>query len=122
MSENLDIMNSEKEFWGMNEKMFLTMMNISQLIGGVGFVLPIVMWLTYKDQSEKIDEQGKVIVNWIISALIYASVSAILIFIFIGVIGIVAVGLLCVIFPIKGAIEANNDEIWTYPLSINFLK
>ena len=32
----------------------------------------------------------------------------------------VFLGLLCLIFPIIGAIKANDGEVWPYPLSIRF--
>lgn len=115
-----------KVYWGMNEKSFLLLMHLGQFAGmiipGLGFVLPIVMWVTNKEQSEKIDQQGKYITNWIISATIYAVASAILMIIVIGIISLIAVGIAALVFPIIGAIKSNNGEVWKYPLSIQFIK
>ena len=35
---------------------------------------------------------------------------------------LIALGIMCVIFIIIGALKANNKEIYKYPLSIKFLK
>lgn len=117
---------NENQYWGMNEKSFLLLMHLGQFAGvivpGAGFALPIIMWVTNKENNERIDEQGKYITNWLISATIYLIASIILTFIFIGIIGIIAVAIAALVFPIIGAIRANDGEIWKYPLSIQFIK
>jgi len=119
-------MENETQYWGMNEKTFLLVMHLSQFAGiivpGAGLVLPIIMWLTNKGNNPRIDEQGKYITNWIISVVIYVIVSIILTAVFIGIIGLIAVGLAAIVFPIIGAIKANDGEVWKYPLTIPFLK
>ncbi len=35
-------------------------------------IVPIVMWATRKDESESVDKNGKIILNWTISVFIYA--------------------------------------------------
>jgi uncharacterized Tic20 family protein len=40
----------------------------------------------------------------------------------VGFLTIIAIGILGVVFPIIGAIKANNGEFWEYPLTIKFLK
>ena len=119
-------MENENKYWGMNEKTYLLMMHLSQfasvIVPGAGLILPIVMWLTNKDNSERIDEQGKYITNWMISLAIYAIISTILIFIGIGFILLIALGIISVVFPIIGAIKADKEELYKYPLSIEFIK
>ncbi len=113
------------QYWGMDEKNFLTLMHISQFAGFIipfaGYALPIAMWLSNKDKSEIIDAQGKHIVNWLISSTIYVIISTILIFIFIGIIFLVVLAILGIIFPIIGAAKSSK-ETWKYPLAISFLK
>lgn len=112
--------------WGMELKVFLTLLHLSQLAGfvvpGAGLILPIVMWVMNKDLHDDIDQHGKIVVNWIISAIIYAIVSAILTLILIGVIGLIAVGILSIVFAIIGAVKAQKGEAWHYPLTIKFIK
>jgi uncharacterized Tic20 family protein len=112
--------------WGMEKKVFLMLMHLSQLSGFIiplaGLILPIIMWATNKDLSKDIDNHGKVILNWIFSSLIYFAVCFVLTFIFIGVIGFFVVGICSIVFAIIGGIKANDGVLWQYPLSIKFYK
>jgi uncharacterized Tic20 family protein len=49
-------------------------------------------------------------------------ICGILVFIFIGIIGLGILALLNLIFAIVAAIKANDGQVWVYPLSIKFLK
>lgn len=101
-------------------------LHLSQLAGYVvpfaGLIAPIVIWQIKKAEMPAIDEHGKIVANWIISAIIYFVVSAILTVVVIGLPLLIVVGVLAVVFPIIGGIKANNGEVWRYPLSIQFLK
>jgi uncharacterized protein len=88
----------------------------------VGLIAPVVIWQLKKDELPGIDAHGKNAVNWIISAMIYAVVSVLLIFVIIGIPMLMALGAAGVAFPIIAAIKANHGELWKYPLSIEFLK
>jgi uncharacterized protein len=101
-------------------------LHLSLLAGFVvplaGLVVPIVLWQVKKSQLPGIDVHGKIVVNWIISAIIYSVVSAILILALIGIPLLIALGIVGIVFPIIGAIKASDGEVWKYPLSISFLK
>ena len=56
-----------------------------------------------------------------ISALIYSVVCFLLFIIVIGVFLLWALALLCLVFPIIGAIKANDGEVWPYPLSLRII-
>ncbi len=88
----------------------------------IGIVLPIVLWQTQKDKMPALDAHGKMVVNWMISSTIYVIASFILMFVLIGFLTILAVGIMGIVFPIIGAVKANNGEFWEYPLTIKFLK
>jgi uncharacterized protein len=92
------------------------------LVPLAGLVLPIVLWQIKKDQYAFVDVHGKIVVNWIISMIIYAAVCTILLLVAIGVLGFVILGVLSVIFPIIGGIKANQGEVWEYPLSLKFIR
>ena len=68
-----------------------------------------------------IDVHGKIVVNWIISFLIYVIGAALLMIVLIGLPLLLALMVLHIVFPIIGAIKANEGEAWRYPLSITFL-
>lgn len=87
-----------------------------------GLIAPIVIFFIKKDELPGIVPHGHAVFNWMISALIYAIVSAILVIIVVGLLGLLAVAILSIIFPIIGGIKASDGEVWPYPLSIKFFK
>ena len=101
-------------------------LHLSLLAGFVvplaGLVAPIVIWQVKKPELPEIDLHGKVVVNWIISALIYAVLCFILAFVIVGIPLLIALGVLGIVFPIIGAVKAGGGELWRYPLTIDFLK
>lgn len=101
-------------------------LHLSQLAGFLiplaGLVVPIVIWQIKKSELPGIDAHGKIVVNWIISEIIYLLVCLLLILVLIGAPLLIAVGALGILFPIIGAIKANNGQVWRYPFSINVLR
>ena len=114
----------EAKPWGMDRKLFCMLLHLSQFAGyiiwGAGFALPIIMWATNKDKFPEVDEHGRVVFNWMLSAFIYGVICFILTFIFIGILGFLVLGILAIVFPIIGAIKANEGTVWRYPFSIRF--
>ena len=112
--------------WGIELNTFCMLMHLSQLssglVPGLGLVLPILMWALNKDEFPEIDEHGKVICNWIISSAIYSIISAILVFVVIGIFGLIAIVLCGLVFAIIGAVKANGGEVFNYPFCIKFFK
>lgn len=86
-----------------------------------GLILPLMLWQIKKDQYPIVDVHGKIVVNWMISVLLYAIICGLLTFVVIGVIGFVALGIASIIYPIIGGIKANNGEVWEYPLSLKLM-
>jgi uncharacterized Tic20 family protein len=101
-------------------------LHLSQLLGYLvpvaGWVAPILIWQLKKEEIPELDAHGKVVANWIISELIYATVSGILIFFIIGLPMILVLLMLGIIFPIVGAIKADSGVAWNYPMSIKFFR
>lgn len=88
----------------------------------IGIILPVILWQTQKEKMPALDAHGKMVVNWMISATIYAIISFVLMFVLVGFLTILAVAVMGIVFPIIGAVKANNGELWEYPLTIKFLK
>ena len=111
-------------FWGMERNTFAMLLHLSQVAGYVvplaGWILPIVMWVSVKDQDPGIDRHGRIVINWIISSLIYAVVFAILCLVLIGIPLLIALCICGVVFAIIGAVRANEGVAWRYPGSIGF--
>jgi uncharacterized protein len=87
-----------------------------------GFVAPIVLWLLAKDHYPEVDVEGKQILNWLISEMIYITVSFILCFVVIGIPLLIAIVLVGLIFPLIGTIEATQGKSYKYPMTIEFVK
>ena len=110
-----------------NEKEISILAHILGLI--TGFIGPLIMIFTTENKDVK--NHAKNALNWQISLIIY-TFPLIILFIsifFIGIIGILFLFLyilslftLDVIFSIIAAIKASKNELWRYPLAINFLK
>lgn len=87
----------------------------------VGFVVPIIIWQFKKEDLPGLDPHGKMVANWIISGLIYAIASSMLIIVLIGIPLLLALFVVGLIFPVIGGIKANEGVVWKYPLTITFL-
>lgn len=105
--------------WGM-------FLHLSQLLGFLvplgGLIAPILIWQLKKTELPGLDAHGKVVLNWVLSALIYFVAAGLLSLIVIGIPLLLVLAVLSVVFPIIGGVKANNGELWRYPLSIQFLK
>jgi uncharacterized Tic20 family protein len=119
---------SQQVYAGMDAQTRQTAMflHLSHFAGWViplaGLVAPLIIWQTKKNDMPAIDEHGKVVMNWVLSELIYVVVCVILIFVLIGIPLLMALAVISLVFPIVGGIKANNGELWKYPLSIPFFK
>jgi uncharacterized Tic20 family protein len=98
------------------------LMHLGQLIPGPGWLVPLILWLIKKDESPEVDAHGKVILNWILSSIVYGFACFLLCFVVVGVFLAPILGILMVVFPIIGGLKAKDGELWPYPLSIQFLK
>lgn len=109
---------------GIGESNWCMLMHLSQLLtfSMAGIVVPIVMWILSKDESEAARRQGACMMNWLISSLIYAVLSVILIFVAIGIPLLIVLGILQIVFPIMAAIKAHEGQTWSYPLAIEFFQ
>jgi uncharacterized protein len=91
------------------------------LVPLAGLIVPIVIWQIKKDELPGLDAHGKVVMNWIISEVIYGVACFVLFFLIIGIPLLFALGIVAIVFPVIGAIKANEGVVWKYPLSIIFL-
>ena len=107
-----------------NENMWAMFIHLSQLCGYLvplaGLIVPIVLWQVKKNESRIIDQHGRIVANWIITACIFGLVFLVLSFVIIGIPLLLILGVLSIVFPIVGGIKANNGELWPYPLCIKF--
>ena len=108
-------------------KQLLVLTHLSQLLDFVtgigGFIVPLILWLTKKDEIINMNEHGKAIINFRISMFIYVLICIPLILLLgLGIIGLIILGIFYFIFPIINAIRASNNELPNYPFSIRIIK
>lgn len=121
INQKVSQMTSEVKFedWAMFIHLSLLINFVAPLLG---ILLPVILWQMKKDQSEFIDEQGQVVVNWILTSLVIGAIGFVLTFILIGQLVLFALLFMNVAFPIIGALEAKKGRTWKYPLSIQFIR
>lgn len=120
--------NDGRGLGGIQKDTYIVLMHLSQFAGflvpGLGFILPIVLWLVNAKEYPEVDRHGKNIANFMMSMLIYATIAGIFCITIIGiVIGLpmlIIIAILEIVFIIIAAIKASNGEYWKYPLSITF--
>ena len=96
---------------------------LTYISGFGGLVVPLILWLTQKDKVVGMDIQGKQIVNFQISLIVYCILSIPLIFVFgLGILILIAISILSVVIPIVNAIKVNNQEPPVYFMNITFIK
>jgi hypothetical protein len=117
----MEIINQTKR----EDNQLLVITHLSQLLslitGFGGLIVPLIIWATQKNDVEQMDEQGKDIINFQISLIIYAIICIPLCLIIIGFFGFIILWLLNLIMPIVNAINASNGAPTRYPLTIKFL-
>ena len=109
------------------DRQLLVLTHLSQLLDFVtgigGFIVPLILWLTKRDEIFGMDAHGKAILNFRISMFIYILICIPLVFLLgLGILGFIAIGFFYLIFPIINAIKASNNEPIYYPFTITFIK
>jgi uncharacterized Tic20 family protein len=124
-----------------NENLWLTILHLSSC--GLLFIVPLLLWSWKKDKSYKIDQQGRLVLNFQITmTLCLFAATFLLIFLplaltFIGMEGLTApeaaivaclplplilIGFFCLYQGVVNAMRALSDKPIHYPLSIPFVK
>ncbi|MCD2259425.1 DUF4870 domain-containing protein [Psychroserpens luteolus] len=107
------------------DNQLIVLTHLSQLLtfltGFGGLIVPLIIWATQKENVYRMDQEGKNIVNFQLSVLVYSLICIPLVFVLVGVFGLIVLGILSFIFPIINAIRASHGESPKYPLSLNFI-
>ena len=126
---------------GLQENTYCMLMHLSLLLAIVhpfiGLIVPLVGWALNKDNYPTVDNNGRVILNWVISMCIYSllffSIAIPMGFsmafnfgnplsMFSAFIPLIVLGVLNLIFIVRGALKANDGKIANYSLSFRFVK
>ncbi len=82
---------------------------------------PLLVWLIKKDQSPFVADQAKEALNFQIAVTIALLISAVSIFVCIGVILVPVVFIGSIVFSIIAALEANKGVYYRYPYTVRFI-
>src|SRR5512133_851806 len=85
-----------------------------------GVIGPLICWLTRRDESSWVNENGKASLNFQLSMLLYMVLCIPLCFIIIGIPIVILIGTLKVICVIIASVKAPKGELFRYPLVIPF--
>ena len=102
------------------DKALIILCHVSALIG-VGFVLPLIVYLIKKQEAGRAAAHAKEVLNFHLSVLLYLVCAMPL---FIVVVGFVLVPLIVVgslVLGVMAAIKASDGGFYRYPLTIRFI-
>lgn len=104
-----------------NDKLWIVLSHLSPFLG-VGLILPLIIWLVKKDDSELVSYHAKEALNFHITVFIYAVVCWLSLFILIGFILLPALALASLVLIIIAAIKSAGGERYRYPFTIRLIK
>ncbi len=89
----------------------------------VGFPLigPLIVWLIKKDQSAYLDQQGRELLNFQLTYLLYGFLAFLLCFVFIGMLLLPVVLVATFVLTIIGIVKAAEGTVFRFPLTIRLL-
>jgi uncharacterized Tic20 family protein len=87
-----------------------------------GIIGPLVIWLSKRDDSTWVNENGKASLNFQLSMLMYMVLVAPLCLILIGIPLLIMLGILKIVFIILASVRASKGEEFKYPLAIPFIQ
>jgi uncharacterized Tic20 family protein len=87
-----------------------------------GIIGRLICWLSRKDDSTWVNENGKASLNFQLSILLYLILAIPLCFILIGIPIIFILGTLKIVCIIIASVKASKGEEFRYPLAIPFIQ
>ena len=103
-----------------NEKIWSLLSHLSTFIG-LPFLLPLVVYLAMKGDSEYVATNAREALNFHLSLLIYCVCCIPLAFIVVGIPLLILLGLASCILAIVAAIKAADGGCYRYPLTIRLV-
>ncbi len=87
-----------------------------------GIIGPLICWLSRKDESAWVNENGKASLNFQLSMLLYMVLAIPLCFIIIGIPIEIFLSILELICVVIASVKASKGELFKYPISIPFIQ
>ena len=109
-----------------DEKTWAMLCHFSSFLGLIfpfgNILAPLIIWLIKKEEMPFVQDQGKEVLNFQISMIIYLLISAILCVILIGIPIVIGLVIFCFIITIIAAISANDGTPYRYPINLRLIK
>ena len=103
-----------------DEKALIILCHLSGFLG-VGFILPLVVYLIKKAEGGPVAVQAKEVLNFHLSLLLYALLISPLCFVFVGFVLLPMLAVAGLVLAIVAAIKASDGFAYRYPLCIRFI-
>lgn len=108
------------------EKQYAVLCHLSTLLGMIipfgNFIAVLILWLTQKNTSDFVDDQGKEALNFQINILFWLVVFLVLSYACIGFPFLLLVFLLSIILPIIAAVQASEGKKYRYPAILRIIR
>jgi hypothetical protein len=107
-----------------NDKIWSMLSHLSGLFGvlGFGIILPLVVYLAMRQESEYLAQNAKEALNFHISLIIYAICCIPLVFIFIGIPLYILLWVCSVVLAIIATVKASDGGCYHYPLTLRLVR
>ena len=92
------------------------------LLFGVGFILPLIVYLIKKQDSPVTAENAKEALNFHISVYLYLFISFLLCFLFIGFLLLPVIGIASLVLAIVACLKVSEGVTYRYPMTIRLVE
>lgn len=103
-----------------NDKIWSMLCHLSALLG-VGFVLPLVVYLAMRKESESVAANAREALNFHLSVLIYSLCCLPLVLILVGIPLLLVIGVGSLVLAIIATVKASNGVCYRYPLTLRLV-
>ncbi|MDK2563841.1 DUF4870 domain-containing protein [Romboutsia sedimentorum] len=114
-------MENNKNFIPKENLIMLMMAGSIVLFNIIGFIVSYFVWKEYSSESDFIRINGKKLLNFHISFVIYTFIAGLSIIVLVGMILTPLVGLAYFILTIIGMVKYGSHKDYEYPLTFNFI-
>lgn len=105
-----------------NEKIWSILCHVSVFSVGIGLILPLAVYLAYRQESAYAADNAKEALNFHLSLLLYCLCCVPLVFVFgLGAALIIAIGFISLVLGIIAAVKASDGIAYRYPLTLRFV-
>jgi uncharacterized protein len=107
-----------------DDKVLAMLSHLLAIIGGLGFLPPLVIWLIKKDDPNAsfVTENAKESLNFQITVLILLLVFSVLLLVVIGIFLIWALEIANLVLVIIATVRSNEGKIYRYPFNFRLIK